>query len=117
MTGPGANYVFQSATKTSHPRLGFFGVLDERLDVALIDALAASRPDWHLVLVGPTVKIDPSSLPQRPNIHYLGAKTYAELPSYIAGWDVALFERREAGEFAQELWQAAEHVTALARGA
>ncbi|RTZ45846.1 UDP-galactopyranose mutase [Candidimonas sp. SYP-B2681] len=72
------------------PRLGFFGVLDERLDIDLVDELAKLRPDWHLVLVGPVVKIDPESLPRRPNIHYMGSKTYAELPAYLAGWDVAL---------------------------
>lgn len=73
-----------------HPRLGFYGVLDERLDVALIDELAALRPDWHLVLLGPVVKIDPAGLPQRTNIHYLGSKSYDHLPAYLAGWDVAL---------------------------
>jgi UDP-galactopyranose mutase len=84
-----------------HPRLGFFGVIDERMDLALLDGVAATRPDWHLVVLGPVVKIDPASLPQRPNIHYLGAKRYEELPSYIAGWDVALmpFARNEATRF------------------
>jgi len=85
----------------AHPRLGFFGVLDERLDVALLDGIARARPDWQLVLVGPTVKIDHASLPRRQNIHYLGAKAYAELPSYIAGWDVALllFAQNDATRF------------------
>jgi UDP-galactopyranose mutase len=73
-----------------HPRLGFFGVLDERLDTALIAQLAAQRPDWHLVLVGPTAKIEGTMLPSGPNIHYLGPKPYANLPEYLAGWDVAL---------------------------
>lgn len=84
-----------------HPRLGFFGVIDERMDLALIDGVATARPDWHLVLLGPVVKIDPASLPRRPNIHYLGAKSYAELPRYLAGWDVALlpFARNEATRF------------------
>lgn len=83
------------------PRLGFFGVIDERMDIELIDGVARSRPDWHLVLVGPVVKIDPASLPQHPNIHYLGSKTYQELPEYIAGWDVALlpFARNEATRY------------------
>ena len=72
------------------PRLGFYGVLDERFDIALIDELAAMRPQWQFVLVGPVVKIDPSVLPKRSNIHYLGGKTYDELPNYLAGWDVAL---------------------------
>ena len=83
------------------PRLGFFGVIDERMDLALLEGVAVARPDWQLVLVGPVVKIDPTTLPQRPNIHYLGSRTYEELPSYIAGWDVALlpFARNEATRF------------------
>ncbi|HVM16784.1 MAG TPA: UDP-galactopyranose mutase [Gaiellaceae bacterium] len=83
------------------PRLGFFGVIDERMDVDLVTAVADARPDWHLVLVGPVVKIDPESLPQRPNIHYLGPKPYAQLPSYLAGWDVALlpFARNDSTRF------------------
>jgi UDP-galactopyranose mutase len=73
-----------------HPRLGFFGVIDERMDLELLDAVAGTRPDWHVVMIGPVVKIDPATLPRRPNIHYLGQKTYAELPDYLGGWDVAL---------------------------
>jgi UDP-galactopyranose mutase len=72
------------------PRLGFYGVVDERMDLDLLAALADARPDWSLVILGPVVKIDPADLPQRPNIHYLGGKSYAELPAYLAGWDVAL---------------------------
>lgn len=73
-----------------HPRLGFYGVLDERLDVELVAELADRRPDWQIVLVGPVCKIDPASLPRRANLHYLGPKSYDELPVYLAGWDVAL---------------------------
>jgi UDP-galactopyranose mutase len=72
------------------PRLGFYGVVDERMDLGLIAALADARPDWSVVIVGPVVKIDPADLPRRPNLHYLGGKTYDELPRYLAGWDVAL---------------------------
>jgi len=84
-----------------HPRLGFFGVIDERMDLELLAGVAAARPDWHLVILGPVVKIDPATLPSAPNIHYLGAKTYQQLPGYIAGWDVALlpFARNEATRF------------------
>jgi UDP-galactopyranose mutase len=84
-----------------HPRLGFFGVIDERLDVGLVEGIAAARPDWHLILIGPVVKIDPSMLPQRPNVHYLGARKYDELPAYVGGWDVALlpFARNAATRF------------------
>jgi glycosyltransferase involved in cell wall biosynthesis len=83
------------------PRLGFYGVSDERMDYALLADVAASRPDWQLVLVGPVAKVDPAALPRAANIHYLGAKSYADLPAYLAGWDVALlpFARNEATHF------------------
>lgn len=74
----------------SGPRLGYYGVIDERMDLGLLASLADARPDWSIVMVGPVVKIDAAELPQRPNIHYLGGKSYAELPAYLAGWDVAL---------------------------
>lgn len=88
-------------TRIPHPRIGFFGVIDERMDYPLLRGVAEARPDWHLVLIGPTVKVDPSSLPQAPNIHYLGSRPYAELPSYLAGWDVATlpFARNESTRF------------------
>jgi len=73
-----------------HPRIGFFGVIDERMDIELLASVADLRPDWHLVMIGPVVKIDPAHLPQRSNIHYLGGKSYNELPSYLAGWDAAM---------------------------
>ena len=72
------------------PRLGFYGVIDERMDFELLAAVADARPDWSLIMVGPVVKVNPADLPQRRNIHYLGAKSYEELPAYLAGWDVAL---------------------------
>ncbi|MET0266580.1 MAG: NAD(P)-binding protein [Duganella sp.] len=73
-----------------HPRLGFYGVIDERFDTQLIAAMADARPDWQIVLVGPVVKIDASALPQRANIHYLGQQSYQALPQFLAGWDVCL---------------------------
>lgn len=72
------------------PRLGFYGVIDERFDTELLAQVAEMRPDWSFVMVGPVVKISDDDLPKAPNIHYLGPKTYAELPAYLAGWDVAL---------------------------
>jgi glycosyltransferase involved in cell wall biosynthesis len=72
------------------PRLGFFGVVDERMDLALVAAVARARPDWQLVVVGPVAKISPDGLPRAPNLHWLGQRTYAELPAYVGGWDVAL---------------------------
>ncbi len=77
-------------TPISHPRLGYVGVIDERIDLGLLDHLARSRPEWQIVMVGPVVKIDPQSLPRHANLHYLGAKSYAELPAYLGHWDVCL---------------------------
>jgi len=84
-----------------HPRLGFFGVVDERFDIELLRSVSTARPDWHFVIVGPVVKIDPAALPTAPNIHYLGSKPYPDLPRYVAGWDVALllFARNESTKF------------------
>jgi glycosyltransferase involved in cell wall biosynthesis len=72
------------------PRLGFYGVIDERFDSELLDKVAEMRPDWSFIMVGPVVKISQEDLPKRPNIHYLGSKTYDQLPAYLSGWDVAL---------------------------
>ena len=72
------------------PRIGYFGVIDERMDLDLIADIADARPDWHIVMIGPVFKIDPACLPERANIHYLGSKAYQDLPAYIAGWHVAL---------------------------
>jgi UDP-galactopyranose mutase len=84
-----------------HPRLGFFGVIDERMDCELVAGVAAARPEWHTILIGPTAKIDPASLPRAANVHYLGGKRYEDLPAYIAGWDVATlpFARNDATRF------------------
>ena len=83
------------------PRLGFFGVIDERFDTELLDRAAVMRPNWSFVMVGPVVKISEDELPQRPNIHYLGGKTYGQLPAYLSGWDVALmpFALNESTQF------------------
>ncbi|MDQ3800502.1 MAG: glycosyltransferase family 1 protein [Acidobacteriota bacterium] len=72
------------------PRLGYAGVIDERVDIELIREIAEKRPDWQIVMIGPVVKISEADLPRPGNIHYLGMKDYKDLPSYIAGWDVAL---------------------------
>lgn len=84
-----------------HPRLGFAGVVDERMDLMLLAALADAHPEWSLVIIGPVVKIDEADLPRRANIHYLGGRPYSALPDYMAGWDVALmpFAINEATRF------------------
>lgn len=84
-----------------HPRIGFYGVIDERMDMELVGGLAAAQPDWHFILVGPVAKIDAAALPQQPNLHYLEGKPYESLPQYLAGWDAAFmpFARNEATRF------------------
>ena len=83
------------------PRLGYHGVIDERLDLDLLAAVADAHPEWQLVMVGPVAKIAPESLPQRPNIHWLGQRPYEELPALVAGWDLCLmpFALNEATRF------------------
>jgi len=84
-----------------HPRFGFYGVIDERFHIPLIDKLSLLRPDWHFIFIGPIIKIDPATLPVRQNTHYLGAKTYQQLPDYLSGWDVAIlpFELNESTKY------------------
>ena len=72
------------------PRLGFFGVVDERLDFGLVAALADLRPDWQIVMVGPVVAMDPQALPRRANLHWGGLQRYESLPHLMAQWDVCL---------------------------
>ena len=72
------------------PRLGFYGVVDERMDVELLAALADARPEWVLEIIGPVVKISEDDLPRRENLRFLGGRSYEDLPACVAGWDVAL---------------------------
>ncbi len=97
--GPLAEPADQAAIP--HPRIGFFGVVDERLDIELLRALAQNHPAWQFVIIGPVVKIDPATLPRTANVHYLGGKDYQELPAYLKGWDVAtlLFADNESTKF------------------
>jgi UDP-galactopyranose mutase len=83
------------------PRIGFFGVIDERMDPALVGELAALRPDWSFVMIGPVMKIDPADLPRLPNIHWLGGRGYKELPACLGAWDAGFmpFARNESTRF------------------
>ena len=76
-------------------------MIDERINMDLIDAMATAHPEWQIVMVGPVVKIDPDGLPRQPNIHWLGQQSYDDLPSFICGWDVCLmpFALNEATRF------------------
>ncbi|HEX2864782.1 MAG TPA: glycosyltransferase, partial [Deinococcales bacterium] len=84
-----------------HPRIGFYGVVDERMDLDLLQTVAQAHPEWHLVILGPVVKVAEEDLPRGENIHYLGGKKYKQLPAYLAHWDVAMlpFARNDSTEF------------------
>ena len=83
------------------PRLGYFGVVDERMDYELVSALALAHPEWSVIIIGPACKVDPAGFPQHPNLHFLGARGYDQLPAYVKGLDVCLmpFAMNEATEF------------------
>jgi len=85
----------------ARPRLGFFGVVDERMDLDLLDRMAAKRPGWQFMMVGPVVKVEPDMLPRRPNIHWLGGRQYESLPAYLSGWDIGVmpFAMNESTRF------------------
>jgi glycosyltransferase involved in cell wall biosynthesis len=83
------------------PILGYFGVVDERMDYELIARLADANRDWSVVMIGPTMKVDETSLPKRPNLHWLGQRSYMDLPAYCKGFDVCTmpFALNESTEF------------------
>ncbi len=85
----------------SKPRLGYFGVVDERMDYELIAKLADANPEWSIAMIGPVMKVDQGSLPKRPNLHWLGQQPYEKLPAFCKGFDVCLmpFALNEATEF------------------
>lgn len=80
----------QSQLGLRSPRMGYFGVIDERFDMGLLKEIADARPQWDVVIVGPMLNIAPSALPSNPNIHYMGKANYYELPRYLAAWNVCL---------------------------
>jgi glycosyltransferase involved in cell wall biosynthesis len=84
-----------------HPRIGFYGVIDERFNCKLLSEIAELKPNYHFIIIGPVVKIDSRTLPRSNNIHYLGKKEYPSLPLYLAGWDCAMmpFALNDATKF------------------
>lgn len=84
-----------------HPMLGYFGVIDERMNLMLLDAIARAHPEWSIVMVGPVLKIDQSELPRHDNIHWLGLQPYDRLPYLVKDWDVCLmpFALNEATQY------------------
>ncbi|HYJ32729.1 MAG TPA: glycosyltransferase [Candidatus Binatia bacterium] len=91
----------RAQARLPRPRFGFFGVIDERMDLDILRHLAAERPEWTFVMVGPVAKIDRSALPWGANLRYMGQQPYHDLPGYLAGWDVCLmpFAKNEATRF------------------
>lgn len=84
-----------------NPKIGYFGVIDERFDLDLLEQISSQKPEWNFIIIGPVVKISPDSLPKKDNIFYLGQKNYKELPSYIQNWDAAIipFADNESTKF------------------
>jgi glycosyltransferase involved in cell wall biosynthesis len=85
----------------SRPIFGYFGVIDERLDYALLAQIADEMPDVSIVMVGPLAKVEQDSLPNFPNIHWLGQRAYTELPALVKAFDVCLmpFALNEATQY------------------
>ena len=85
----------------ARPRAGYLGVIDERIDLDLLDTVARGLPDIQFVLLGPTAKVDPRSIPQRSNIWRIDAKPYDALPDYLHGWSCGLmpFARNRATRY------------------
>jgi UDP-galactopyranose mutase len=79
------------------PRIGYAGRIDQRLDLALLDQLAAARPAWHFVLLGAVAPELSQALPHRDNIHYLGPKSRDEVPEYVTDWDASVLPLRLSG--------------------
>jgi protoporphyrinogen oxidase/glycosyltransferase involved in cell wall biosynthesis len=76
--------------QAGHPRLGYCGVIDERIDLGLLDRLARDRPQWQVFMVGPVLKLDPTTLPRRDNLHWLGQQAFDSLPRLFAHWDLCI---------------------------
>ncbi len=91
----------EDQAKIEGTKVGFLGVIDERFDISLLEESAKIRPDWQFILIGPIVKIDPTLLPNQPNIHYLGRRDYQEVPAYLSHWDLAIlpFVKNESTRF------------------
>jgi UDP-galactopyranose mutase len=98
---PGMNDEAADQKHLPKPRIGYFGVIDERIDYDLIRHLATARPEWQIAMVGPVVKVNAELLPKLPNITWFGQRAYADLPSYISGWDVCMlpFARNRSTQF------------------
>jgi UDP-galactopyranose mutase len=98
---PGMNHEAEDQKDLPKPRLGYFGVIDERIDYELIRYIATAHPEWQIAMVGPVVKVDPAVLPKLSNIRYFGRRDYADLPSYISGWDACMlpFGRNRSTQF------------------
>lgn len=83
------------------PIIGYIGVIDERIDLNLIHETAIALPKVSFVMIGPLAKIDDRDLPREDNIHYLGMKSYDDLPHYLERIDISMmpFALNEATEF------------------
>jgi glycosyltransferase involved in cell wall biosynthesis len=92
------------------PRIGYIGSLNQKVDFGLLDQLSARRPDWHFVLAGRTVGLGGAEtarfdgLVSRPNVHFLGQKSTAEIAGYTAALDVGLLCYRTSGAWTEGIY-------------
>jgi hypothetical protein len=84
----GAGTVPVALEALPRPRFGFTGLVDERIDTELVGRLAAARPDASFVFVGPR-QLGPGPLDTAPNVHFLPAVPYDDVPAVVAAFDVA----------------------------
>ncbi|MDD3269398.1 MAG: glycosyltransferase [Syntrophomonadaceae bacterium] len=92
------DYFSQASTKSlpipddmagiNGPIIGYIGVVATWCDLELIDRVAATYPNYNLVMVGPLYNVN--EVPQRPNLHWLGFKPYEQLASYAQMFDVGI---------------------------
>ena len=83
------------------PVIGYYGVIDERIDMELLEETTKLLPNATFVMIGPMTKISHEDLAKGQNIHYLGIRGYDELPNYLKKFDVAMmpFAMNEATRF------------------
>ncbi|MBI5275313.1 MAG: glycosyltransferase [Burkholderiales bacterium] len=76
--------------RDARPVVGYFGAISEWFDMKMVVAAAKQRPGWRFILVGSTFGCDVAEAGKLPNIEFTGEVPYAELPSWVHGFDVCV---------------------------
>ncbi len=75
------------------PRIGYIGAVDERINFDLLSQMAHAHPEWNIILLGPVIGEDTRRSVAK-NIHFIGGRPYASLPTYLKGFDVCILPFR-----------------------